>query len=154
MMSGGLNWNSGNIDGKGIFGHSWTSTTHAYASSLHLYFTSTNVTFKHGSAKSYGFMLHCVASFSSRALRSLPLSVMMSGILYWSSGNLNNRGTDGYFWSSTPYSYTNSRGLGFGSANVNPKNGSSKPFGSALRCVARFTCVFLPELSAAFLFRL
>ena len=74
---------------------------------------------------------------SSRALRSLPLSAMMSGNLGWSNGNLNARGTYGDFWSSTPNSYTNSRNLYFGSASVNPKGGDYKPYGMALRCVAR-----------------
>ena len=76
-------------------------------------------------------------TISSRALRSLPLSVMMSGVLSWSSGNLSNRGTNGYFRSSTPYAYTASHGLGFNSAGVNPKSGYYKPDGLALRCVAR-----------------
>ena len=74
---------------------------------------------------------------SSRALRSLPLSVMLSGDLNWSSGNLNRRGTYGSFWSSTPYAYTNSRYLYFYSTNVGPKNGGYKPNGFTLRCVAR-----------------
>ena len=78
----------------------------------------------------------------------------MSGVLGWSSGLLINRGTYGYFWSSTPGAYTYSRLLYFYSTNVNPKDSSSKPNGLPLRRVARFTCVFLPELSAASLFRL
>ena len=71
----------------------------------------------------------------SRALRSLPLSVMMSGNFYWGDGNLNARGAYGFFWSSTPYSYTYSRYLNFGSTNVNPKYGFHKPHGLTLRCV-------------------
>ncbi|MBR3180514.1 hypothetical protein IKF63_00305 [Candidatus Saccharibacteria bacterium] len=62
---------------------------------------------------------------------------MMSGILSWGSGNLYNRGTAGYFWSSTPYSYTDSRGLVFSSTYVNPKYGDHKPNGFTLRCVAQ-----------------
>ncbi|MBR3180556.1 hypothetical protein IKF63_00555 [Candidatus Saccharibacteria bacterium] len=76
---------------------------------------------------------------SSRALRSLPLSVMMSGTLDWVNGNLNNRGTYGYFWASTPYSYTNSRHLYFSSTTVGPRNYHNKPYGFMLRCVA---CIF------------
>ncbi|MBR3180933.1 hypothetical protein IKF63_02540 [Candidatus Saccharibacteria bacterium] len=63
---------------------------------------------------------------------------MMSGILSWSSGNLYSRGAVGYFWSSTPFSYSDSRYLNFGSTNISPKNGSNKPYGLTLRCVARF----------------
>ena len=79
---------------------------------------------------------------------------MMSGTLFWVSGNLNSRGTYGYFWASTPLSYANSRRLYFYSTNVNPKDGGYKPYGFTLRRVAQFFAPFLPELSAASLFRL
>ena len=82
------------------------------------------------------FLFSC--TFPSRALRSLPLSVMLSGSLGWHSGILYDRGTYGYFWTSTLYSYTYSRHLYFYSTEVNPKAGSSKPRSLALRCVARF----------------
>ena len=79
---------------------------------------------------------------------------MVSGFLDWYSGNLSVRGTRGLFWTSTLSSYAFSRDLGFASTEVVPKNNSNKPYGLSIRCVARFTCIFLPELSAAFLFRL
>ena len=79
---------------------------------------------------------------------------MLSGYLRWSSGNLVSSGTYGDFWASTLNSYINSQHLTFGSTNVYPKGNGNKPYGLSIRCVARFTCVFLPELSAAFLFRL
>ena len=79
--------------------------------------------------------------FRTRALRSLPLSVMLSGNLYWVYGNPDNRGTYGHFWSSTPYSYTDSRLLVFGSTNVYSKSGYAKPGGFTLRCVA-FSSLF------------
>ncbi|MBR3180979.1 hypothetical protein IKF63_02785 [Candidatus Saccharibacteria bacterium] len=62
---------------------------------------------------------------------------MMSGLLYWGSGNLVVRGTSGYFWASTPYAYTYSRYLGFYSTNVTPKDGDNKPSGFTLRRVAQ-----------------
>ncbi|MBR3180888.1 hypothetical protein IKF63_02315 [Candidatus Saccharibacteria bacterium] len=62
---------------------------------------------------------------------------MMTGILYWNSGNLGSRGTFGYFWASTPNSYTDSRSLYFLSTNVYPKRNNAKPHGFTLRCVAR-----------------
>ena len=89
---------------------------------------------------------------------------MLSGFLNWNSGYLNARGVGGYFWASTPAAYTGSRILYFVSTNVNPKDNYGKPNGMALRCVARFfrtstyaqkiIATFLPELSAASLFRL
>ncbi|MBR3180593.1 hypothetical protein IKF63_00745 [Candidatus Saccharibacteria bacterium] len=63
---------------------------------------------------------------------------MMSGNLYWANGYLGVRGTYGGFWASTPNSYTYSRHLNFSSTNVNPKTNGDKPYGLALRCVARF----------------
>ena len=87
---------------------------------------------------------------SSRALRSLPLSVMLSGDLNWFSGFLGSRGTRGYFWASTVSADVNASFMDFDSAKVRPQNGAYKPYGFPLRCVASF----LPELSAAFLFRL
>ncbi|MBR3180746.1 hypothetical protein IKF63_01555 [Candidatus Saccharibacteria bacterium] len=62
---------------------------------------------------------------------------MMSGYYDW-NGNADwgVKNSYGGFWSSTPYAYTNSHYLFFGSANVNPKNGG-KPGGFTLRCVAQ-----------------
>ena len=81
-----------------------------------------------------GFLVFCAPP--SRALRSLPLSVMMSGHLYWANGGPGSGGTYGSFWSSTPFSYAASRYLYFYSTNVDPKYGYSKPHGLALRRVA------------------
>ena len=102
--------------------------------------------------------------FHPRALRSLPLSVMMSGYLSWSHGNHSNRGTGSVFWASTLSSYIFSRHLRFYSTNVSPKDNGYRPYGFTLRRVtltfrnfhpcSKFFASFLPELSAAFLFRL
>ncbi|MBQ3294629.1 hypothetical protein IJG98_02795 [Candidatus Saccharibacteria bacterium] len=61
----------------------------------------------------------------------------MSGNYNWVNGNLNNRGTNGNYWSSTPYAVTNSHNLNFNSTNVNPQNGNNKTNGLTVRCVAR-----------------
>ena len=61
---------------------------------------------------------------------------MMSGYLWWGNGGWDRKGTYGFFWSSTPASYANSRFSNFSSTGISPKNGSSKPYGLALRCVA------------------
>ena len=80
----------------------------------------------------------------------------MSGNYGWNNGNSDwgVKNGYGYFWSSTPYAYAGSYGLHLSSTNVNPKHGGGKPNGFTLRCVAQFFTPFLPELSAAFLFRL
>ena len=80
---------------------------------------------------------------------------MMSGDINWINGSFWGKGTDGHFWVSAPSQYIGSRFLGFNSANVYPKtNGNNKPSGFPLRCVVQLFAPFLPELSAAFLFRL
>ena len=77
------------------------------------------------------------AASPSRALRSLPLSVMMSGDYIWHTGTLYGGGTHGFFWASMPGSYTHSRDIYFGSSNFYPMDGRYKPYGCTLRCVAR-----------------
>ena len=159
MLSGDLDWGSG-LGSRGTYGYFWSSTPYTYTNSRRLTFRSANVTPKGGDGKPYGFTLRCVAQqkssllfhpntfselspalqilrfVSSRALRSLPLSVIMSGNLSWNSGYPNNRGAYGFFWASTLYSYTHSRSSGFYSINVNSKSNGVKPGGLALRCVA------------------
>ena len=153
MLSGYINWYSGNPCNSGAYGLFWVSTPYGYTNSHYLSFTSANVAPKDSYSKPRGYSLRCVALtsrnfpprskffflyfVSSRALRSLPLSVMMSGILYWGSGTLYDRGTHGLFWTSTPYSYTDSRSLNFVSAGVCPQGGGNKPYAFALRRVAQ-----------------
>lgn len=43
----------------------------------------------------------------------------------------------GYYWSSTPSSYANARGLYFSSTGVYPQSGYNKTDGFTVRCVAR-----------------
>ena len=140
MMTGYLDWGNGLLGVRGTHGYFWSSTPYTYTNSLHLFFNSTSIYPKAGSNKPYGFMLRCVArftyAFSSRALRSLPLSVMVSGYLHWVSGTLGYRGTNGHFWTSTPAAYTGSRYLDFNSTEVYPKGGGNKSYGVSLRCVA------------------
>ena len=54
-----------------------------------------------------------------------------------SNGQLNNRGNNGYYWSSTYNSTTNGYNLNFnsGSTNINNNNRSN---GFSVRCVAEF----------------
>ena len=141
MMSGNLGWGGGNLGNRGTRGYIWASTPHTYTASRDLYFYSASVYPKNNDGKPNGFTLRRVArflcAFPSRALRNLPLSVMVSGFLVWYSGYPSNRGTSGHFWASTPNSYTTSRDLYFYSTNVYPKYGGSKPYGFPLRCVAQ-----------------
>lgn len=48
-------------------------------------------------------------------------------------GAPRNRRNNGNYWSSTTYSTTTSRRLGFGSANLDPSDGNSKGYGFAVR---------------------
>lgn len=65
------------------------------------------------------------------------LSIPFTGNYNWQNGNLNNRGTNGNFWSSTPNSKPNAYNLNFNSTNVNPQNNNNKVNGLTVRCVAR-----------------
>ena len=140
MLSGHLWWLNGNAGNRGTYSYFWSSTPRSYTHSRYLYFYSTTVDPKANYNKPYGFTLHCVArflcTFSSRALRSLPLSVMMSGDLHWDDNLVYGRGLAGDFWSSTLTSYPLSRLLYFNSTRVGPTNNYYKPHGYALRCVA------------------
>ena len=70
-------------------------------------------------------------------MHKLPLSIPFTGYYYWQSGNLYNRGTNGYFWSSTPSSKTNAYNLSFSRTYVYPQDGNNKVNGLTVRCVAR-----------------
>ena len=71
-------------------------------------------------------------------LHKMPLSIVFSGYYGWVNGNLNSRGSYGYYWSSTPYSlYYGAYYLYFGSTYVHPQRSSDKPNGFTIRCVAR-----------------
>ncbi|MBQ2638215.1 hypothetical protein IJF89_00855, partial [Candidatus Saccharibacteria bacterium] len=65
-----------------------------------------------------------------------PLSFSRSGSYYWYSGGLSNRGSSGYYWSAASYSDTSSYLLTFNSSYLYPRNGNSKGYGFAVRCVA------------------
>ena len=60
-----------------------------------------------------------------------------SGNYNYNSGGLNNRGSNGYFWSSRSNSATNSYNLNFNASNLNPQNNNNKGNGFAVRCVAQ-----------------
>ncbi|MBR3204761.1 hypothetical protein IKF81_03725 [Candidatus Saccharibacteria bacterium] len=74
---------------------------------------------------------------SSTSARKTPLSLVYSGFYVWVDGNLNNRGSYGYFWSSTPYSTADARYLFFYSTRLIPQYGYNKIRGFTIRCVGR-----------------
>ena len=69
-------------------------------------------------------------------LSALRWSFLRSGNYNWNSGGLNNRGSNGNYWSAASYSDTNSYNLNFNSSNLNPRNNNNKGNGFAVRCVA------------------
>ncbi|MBR3204399.1 hypothetical protein IKF81_01820 [Candidatus Saccharibacteria bacterium] len=73
---------------------------------------------------------------SSTNAHKTPLSLVYSGYYYWVRGYLYERGSYGYFWSSTPGSTANSHALGFPSARLIPQDDVSKVSGLSIRCVA------------------
>ncbi|MBR3204676.1 hypothetical protein IKF81_03265 [Candidatus Saccharibacteria bacterium] len=66
-----------------------------------------------------------------------PLSLVYSGGYHWVLGYLYNRGSYGYFWSSTPSSAASARVLVFYSTRLIPQSDSNKIFGFTIRCVGR-----------------
>ncbi len=57
------------------------------------------------------------------------------------SGAVNNPGSNGYYWSSSPNSSTNGFNLNFNSSNVNPQNNNNRGNGFPVRCVQEFTLI-------------
>ena len=67
--------------------------------------------------------------------RKYPVNFVYSGGVY--SGSVNNRGSGGYYWSSTANSSNNAYNLNFNNSNVNPgTNNNNKYNGRTIRCVA------------------
>ncbi|MBF0647881.1 hypothetical protein IR083_03490 [Dysgonomonas sp. GY75] len=57
------------------------------------------------------------------------------------TGTLNNVGTNGYYWSSSPNG-TNGYNLNFNSSNVNPSDNNNRANGLTVRCIAAFIKFF------------
>ena len=53
-----------------------------------------------------------------------------------SNGSLNNDGSNGNYWSSSPNSQTNGYNLNFNSSSVNPSNNNNRANGFPVRCIA------------------
>ena len=66
--------------------------------------------------------------------RKYPVNFLYSGYVY--SGSVGNRGSYGYYWSSTAYDSSYAYSLTLGSSNVYPGTSSNnKYFGRAIRCL-------------------
>lgn len=64
----------------------------------------------------------------------------VDGFFFPASGNyngttLNNRGTNGNYWSASFNSATNAYNLNFNSSNVNPSNNNNRRYGFSVRAV-------------------
>ncbi|MDO5481104.1 MAG: hypothetical protein Q4F60_02035 [Candidatus Saccharibacteria bacterium] len=75
--------------------------------------------------------------FDGQASILIPLVFVRSGNYNWTSGSLNNRGSNGNYWSRESNSPTNAYNLNFNSTNFNPQNTNNKINGFTVRCVAR-----------------
>ena len=60
--------------------------------------------------------------------------VFCAGYVNYSNGSLDNVGSNGQYWSSTPYDSSNGYILNFNSSNVNPSNTSNRYNGRSVRC--------------------
>jgi uncharacterized protein (TIGR02145 family) len=71
----------------------------------------------------------------SKLTRNFPNNFLYSGNFYTSSAS--NRGSNGYYWSSTAYNYYYSYNLYLHSSNVSPGTSYSEKYnGRSIRCVA------------------
>lgn len=62
-------------------------------------------------------------------------SIFFPAAGYYNGTSLNNRGSNGYYWSSSWISATGARDLGFDSSSVYPLDNSARRFGFSLRGV-------------------
>ncbi|MBR0431346.1 InlB B-repeat-containing protein [Candidatus Saccharibacteria bacterium] len=73
---------------------------------------------------------------ASKAIRAYPNNFLYSG--YAGGSSVGNRGSKGYYWSSTASSIDVSYGLYLGSSYVDPgASGYSKDYGRPIRCLAK-----------------
>ena len=73
---------------------------------------------------------------ASKVLRAYPTNVVYSG--YSNGSSAFNRGSDGYYWSSSVYSSSNAYRLYLSSSFVSPGTGLyNKYFGFSVRCIAQ-----------------
>ena len=92
----------------------------------------------------YGYSTAAGYNQNNRAainkVMSLPLSVPFAGYYEWTNGALNNRGSTGYYWSSTATSSdsgTNAYDLNvYYGGYLYPQNYNNKTYGLTVRCVA------------------
>ena len=79
---------------------------------------------------------YTITNASNEYLKLLPQPLEFVRAGYAWSGSLDNRGANGYYWSSTPYtgSGVNAYYLGFYSSNVY-RGYTNRAYGFSLRCV-------------------
>ena len=76
-------------------------------------------------------------SASNTKLQKAPLSFVISGRYYYSTGSLSDDSSWGIYWSRTATNSTTTYALRFGSVGINPSLFGYRGDGNALRCVAR-----------------
>ena len=75
-------------------------------------------------------------------MRRQPLSLALSGTLYFYSGQVATVAGAGYFWSSTSFSAPNARRLAFSSNDLYPQTSAYKGSGFSVSCVRLACSVF------------
>ena len=87
---------------------------------------------------SYKYLMDTYNMTSNDAgIQSAPLSFLRGGYFYWSSGNLLDRGSYGYYWESKIHSVTNARNLYFYSTALGSQDTYAKGRGFSIRCVVK-----------------
>lgn len=70
-------------------------------------------------------------------LLTFPLHFVRNGYYYYSNGQVNSQGTNGYIWSSSVYSHDHAHSLYFYSGHVSPQTSHHKGYGFPVRCIVR-----------------
>jgi hypothetical protein len=70
-------------------------------------------------------------------MHKLPLSIPSTGHYHWQSGNLDYRGSGGFYWSSSLSGKTAAYSLSFHGTSMVPQNNDTKTVGFTVRCVMR-----------------
>ena len=74
---------------------------------------------------------------NDNGIQRAPLSFVRGGYYNYSNGNLDYRGSYGYYWEARVYNANYAYSLCFGSTNLNPQSNRNKGYGFSLRCLAR-----------------
>ena len=140
-MSGYYWWTTGTMFGQDGVEYLWSNLVYSPADSYFTRVMSSELYSQYTAEKPFGFSLRCVnprcSPAGSSAARSYPVSLVLSGNYFWSSGTASSQNAYGDWWSSwarqddSALSYS----LDVSASRPVPQYTYFKYVGFALRCV-------------------